>query len=203
MLSFIPCKITTASKHGIILNSNGFLDSFSWPWQFGRILVGYFVHYLLTLGFYSFGPDETRVCAFGRPPFPSQPFRAYRLPLRLIPGGSNLDVQVYGWSPGFSSHFSICPQVFFSGNKSLNGAHPQIQRRWTLSTKGHLLDETFPIDYPKCFSGEDISLIIIFPLSIYSIIKSYTYSTFCVMIHFAIVAQIIRALLFLSWEFPL
>lgn len=88
--------------------------------------------------------------------------------------------------------------MFFSGNKSLNGAHPQIQRRWTLSTKGHLLDETFPIDYPKCFSGEDISLIIIFPLSIYSVIKSYTYSTFCVIIRFAIVAQIIPALLFLS-----
>lgn len=88
--------------------------------------------------------------------------------------------------------------MFFSGNKSLNGAHPQIQRRLALSTKGHLMDETFPINYSKSFSGEDISLIIMFPLSIYSIINSYTYSTICVIILFAIVAQIIQALLFLS-----
>lgn len=80
----------------------------------------------------------------------------------------------------------------------LNGAHPQIQRRLALSTKGHFLDETFPINYSKCFSGEDISLINIFPLSIYRIIKSHTYSTFCVIIPFAIFVQMIQALLFLS-----
>lgn len=190
---FLPCRIATTQKHGIVLDSNGFLDLFP-----GRIPVGCFVDYLLTLGFYSCGPDEIKVCAFGRTPFPLQPFGAHRLPLRLIPGGFNLDFQVHEWSPAFSSHFSICPHMFFSGNNSLNGAHPQIQRRMALSTKGHFLDETFPINYSKCFSGEDISLINIFPLSIYRIIKLYTYSTFCVIILFAIFVQMIQALLFLS-----
>lgn len=86
-----------------------------------------------------------------------------------------------------------------SGNKSLSGVSPssrteKIGVEYQEPSPG---EETFSINY-KFFSGEDIFLIIIFLLSIYSIINSHIYLTSYVIILFAVVAQIVQILLLLS-----